>query len=91
MKKLTKKIGISFMALVGVLGLGTQFAHAAADADLTAGLASTTAIFTDNKSIIIGFFVGVIGIALIIGVAIAASQRGRRMITGAVGGGKKKR
>lgn len=65
--------------------------HAAADADLVAAGASTTAIFTDNKGEIITIFVGIITAITIIGVVFALLNRAKRMAIGVVSGGKRRR
>lgn len=90
-KNFFKKSGAMLtMALVGAGALlKGAFVHAAADADLTAGLASTTAIFTDNKGTIITWMVGIFGVLVIIAIVFAALRFVRRKAGGIFGSGKK--
>lgn len=87
----TWSMGVSAFVLGLFSFLGAKATHAAADSDLGTALASTTAIFTDNKSQIMLFFVGIFLVIIVIGVAIAAMNRGKKMIVGTVGGGGKRR
>jgi hypothetical protein len=89
-KKLFMKIGVSVLAVLGVVGLANNV-HAAADPDLTSALASTSLIFTDNKSTIFTFLVGAFAVALVIGIALRAMNRGGGMVKGSLGGGKRRR
>jgi hypothetical protein len=77
-------LALAFMASVGL-------AHAAADSDLTAALASTTAIAQDNKSTILNYFVSIFLIVLVLGIALAGMNWGMRKILGAFGGKKRRR
>lgn len=89
MKKYLSKIGLAVMAVLGLLG--TKAVNAAADADLTAGFASTTAIFTDNKSAIIDWLVGIFLVLIIIALVFGALKWTRRQASGIFGGGRKRR
>ena len=91
MKNLFNKFGLMALSVVGVAGsmaLG-HYSQAAADTDLTASLASTTAIITDNKGVILSFIVG----ALLAVFIIALSIRGLKWVFGMILGlfGKHKR
>lgn len=77
------------MALIGMVA--TKAVHAAADTDLAVGFASTTAIFTDNKSAIIVWFVGIFTVLIVIGLALRALFFARRQANGIFGGGRKGR
>jgi len=89
MKKLLNKISLGAMALMALV-FGTQ-AHAAADADLVAGFASTTAIFTDNKSAIISYVVGIMLVIIVIGLIIRGLFFGKRQLMGVFGDGRRKK
>lgn len=85
------KIG-SFLTLAIATFLGwAGYAKAAADADLVAGFASTTLIFTDNKSTIITYVVGIFLVLIVIGLVIRGLFFGKRMLMGVFGGGKRRR
>lgn len=75
--------------MLGAVGAVVSFvvggnAKAAADADLAAGLASTTAIFADNKSQIVLWIVAIFGFVIVIRLVIRLLGYGKRHITGAV-------
>lgn len=91
-KNFFKKSGaILTMALVGAGALVKgAFVHAAADTDLQAGLASTSAIFTDNKGAIINWIVMIFGALVVITLILAAARWIRRQAGTIFGGGKKK-
>jgi len=76
--------------VVGLLVVGNN-AKAAADADLTAGLASTTAIFTDNKGEIITWVVGVFAAVIVMSLVIRALFFSKGMALGIFGGRRKRR
>jgi len=64
-----KKIGM-FMSLAAAFALAAVGqAHAAADTDLAAALASSTTMVTDNKSQLLTFIVGIGVVVLVIGLA----------------------
>jgi len=84
-----KKISIGVMSLLALFGV--KSAYAAADADLTAALASSTLVLTDNKGQILTWLVALFGVVILITIVIGALSRARRQIGGAVGGGKKRR
>jgi len=73
------------------LAMSGLICHAAADSDLTSGFASSTAIATDNKGLIISYIVSIFLVVLVIGIAKAGLNWGLRKITGAFGGGKRRR
>jgi hypothetical protein len=92
-----KQFANKYMAKIGAaalaLGLSVKGAvcHAATDADLQAGLASTTSIFTDNKGTIITYVVGIITATFIIGLVIKAAFFGKRQGLGMFGGRSRRR
>jgi len=88
-KNVWSKIGLMALGVMGFLGLAANHAKAAADTDLTSALASTTAIFTDNKSIIVLFLVGVFAVAIVIVLLRKALGFGKAQVAGAMGGGRK--
>lgn len=90
MAKLFKKVGIFALAAFGALVALGNNAFAAADADLTAALASSTAFWTDNKGTVVSIFLAFFIPILIIGIIFALLNRGRRMATGAAGGGRRR-
>lgn len=63
---------------------------AAADTDLSNAFASSTAIATDNKSLIVGYIVSIFLVVLVIAVAKAGLNWGLRKISGSFGGGKRR-
>jgi len=65
--------------------------HAAADTDLTNALASTTAIFTDNKALIFGFVVGIFAIFFVFKIIMRALGWGTGKVLGGFGGRKRRR
>lgn len=82
---LAKTIGVASGVGVALTAVAT---HAAADSDLSSGLASTSAIATDNKGAILTFFVTV-GIAvMVISIAKAGLNWAIRKVSASVGGGK---
>lgn len=89
MKNLMNKLGLGLMGLMGLVVAGNV--HAAPDADLVAGLASSTAIFQDNKSTIIGYAVAVILVVTVITLVIRALFFGKGLITSVFGGRRRKR
>ena len=91
-KNFFKKSGAMLtMALVGAGALVKgAFVHAAADAELQAGLASTTAIFTDNKGVVINWAVGIFSILIVITLIFGALRWSRRQ-AGGIFGGKRRR
>jgi len=89
MRNFIKKIAIGISALGGLVVGG--LAKAAADSDLTAAFASSTASLTDNKGAVLSWIAGVFGIVILIVIVIAALSRARRQIGGAIGGGRRRR
>jgi hypothetical protein len=71
--------------------IGSKMALAAADADLAAGFASTTEIFTDNKSAIITWLVGIFLVLIVITLIFGALKWTRRQAGGIFGGGRRRR
>lgn len=91
MKKYAKQLlGIMSAFVLGLVALADK-AKAAADADLVAGFASTTAIFTDNKSAIISYVVGIMLVIIVIGLIIRGLFFGKRQLMGVFGGGRRKK
>lgn len=86
-KNLSSKIGLGVLTL---LGLSPMVAKAAADTDLAAGLASTSAIFSDNKSNVITFYIAVGTVLVVFALALGAIYWVRRQAKGAFGGGKRR-
>lgn len=86
-KNFFKKSGAMLtMALVGAGALVKgAFVHAAADTDLTGALASTTAIFSDNKGVIINWLVGIVGILIVITLVFGAVKWARSQVGGIFG------
>jgi len=89
LKSYLMKGGLALGAFLGVVQANA--AKAAADADLTAGLASTTAIFTDNKSVIITWIVGIFAVTIVVALVIRALGFGKRAAVGMIPGGRKGR
>lgn len=89
MNKMFKRLSVGLMGLLALIG--SKSALAAADTDLVNGFASTTAIFTDNKSAIIGWVVGIFAVTIVIGLAIRALFFTKRQALGIFGGGRRKR
>lgn len=81
-------VGSMVMGLFAMIG--TKMAMAAADQDLVNGFASTTAIFTDNKSAIISWLVGIFLVLIVITLIFGALKWTRRQAGGIFGGGKRR-
>ena len=79
-----KKIGLGFMAFLGALGLSTNFAHAAADPDLTNSLASTTSLLKDNAYAFIPYILGVFGAVITLTLIIKGIMWGVKKIRGTI-------
>jgi len=91
MKNIWTKIGVGFSAFaLAVLGVANHVS-AAADTDLTSALASTTAVVSDNKGLIISFFVGLFAIVIVIKLAKRALKVGGGSVLGAMGGKGRRR
>jgi len=88
MNRFSTKIGYGLMSIAALLGLN---AHAAADTDLTNALASSTAMVTDNKAIILGYFVGLGVVVLVIKFGKKAVLMAINWAVGAFGGRKGRR
>jgi len=88
-----KKVSTKLMVLGATLGsmVAGSFARAAADSDLTTALASTSALATDNKSIILTFLVAVGTVVLVIAVAKGGLNWGIAKVAGSIGGRRKRR
>lgn len=84
-----KKIGVGLMGLFGMIMATT--AKAAADADLTAALASSSAVLTDNKAEVLAWFATIFGFVILVVIVIGLLGRARRQVGGAVGGGRRRR
>ncbi|MDD4527567.1 MAG: hypothetical protein PHF25_05965 [Candidatus Margulisbacteria bacterium] len=79
-----KKIGIGFMALLGAVGLTTNFVHAAPDPDLTNSLASTTSLLKDNAYAFIPYILGVFGAVITLTLIIKGIMWGVKKIRGTI-------
>lgn len=79
-----KKIGVGFMAFLGAIGLVTNFAHAAADQDLTNSLASTTSLLKDNAYAFIPYILGVFGAVITLTLIIKGIMWGVKKIKGTI-------
>lgn len=88
LKNLSYKFGMGAMAVLGLVGASSV--HAAADADLATGIASTTAIFSDNKSQIILGIVGIFAVTIVVGLVIKLLHYGKRQALGMFGGRRKR-
>jgi len=92
MKNLINKIGLAaFMAVLAIPLVGPLVAKAAADADLAAGFASSTAFWTDNKGAIIGYGVGVVIAATLVALAIKAMFFAKNQALGTLKTGRGRR
>jgi hypothetical protein len=83
-KIMFKKIGLGFMAFLGALGLSTNFAHAAPDADLVNSLASTTDLLKDNAYAFIPYILGVFGAVITLTLIIKGIMWGVKKIRGTI-------
>lgn len=91
-RKFFQRIGMALFAVALVLPvIGTMVAHAAADADLTSTLASSTALATDNKLTLLAYFVAIGAIVLILRLAKGGIIMAIKWITKAFSGGGKRR
>jgi len=79
-----KKIGVCSLALVSAVGLTTNFAHAAADPDLTNSLASTTSLLKDNAYAFIPYILGVFGAVITLTLIIKGIMWGVKKIRGTI-------
>jgi hypothetical protein len=79
-----KKIGLGFMALLGAVGLSTNFVQAAADQDLTDSLASTTVLLKDNAYAFIPYILGVFGAVITLTLIIKGIMWGLKKIRGTI-------
>jgi len=83
-KSMLKKIGFGLMAFLGTIGLATNFAHAAADQDLTNSLASTTSLLKDNAYAFIPYILGVFGAVITLTLIIKGIMWGVKKIRGTI-------
>lgn len=93
-KKITNSFGLKLMAALGAVGtfLGVaNITHAAADTDLLALKASTTEVFTDNKTVIIGLMIALFGIGIVIILARKLLGMAKGQIAGSLGGKRRRR
>ena len=94
LKKINEKIGLKLVAALGAvatfIGVG-HVAKAAEDADLVALKASTTGIFSDNKTLIISMMVALFAIAIVIVIARKLLGMAKGQIAGSLGGKRKGR
>jgi len=85
-----KLVGVvSTLSTIAYVGVGS--CSAAADADLTAAISSSTEALTDNKAQIVAFFAAVIVALLLVGLAKGALMWGKRAILSIWGGRRKRR
>jgi len=89
MRKLIEKVSVGLMSLAFLLVGSSVFA--AADTDLTNSLASTTAMATDNKGIILTFLVSIGVVVLVIAVAKGGINWAIAKIVGSIGGRRRKK
>lgn len=89
MKKFLSKAAIAFGAIGAFLGINS--AHAAADADLTAALASSSNIVSDNMGGILGYIVGIWGKGFLVGLILAALGLTAAIVIGFIYRRKKRR
>lgn len=91
MNKLMKKLSYGMtLAVAGLIGLG-NFAHAAADADLSSSTALITTGITDNKGTLLTYGAGVVVLALIVAGGFRLFAWGKSQILGSIGGKGKSR
>lgn len=86
-----KEVLTGVVMAAGAGALATNSVHAAADADIAAGLASTTLIFTDNKSNFITYIVAVFGVIVLIVLFLAFLRWVRAQASGVFSGKRKGR
>ncbi len=86
-----KKIGIYAMSFLGLFGIVASQAHAAADADFTAALASSSGIVTDNLGGIFNYLITIWGKGFLIGLLLAILALTAAIIIVAIRGRKKKK
>lgn len=80
-------------AFVAVLG-GAFYAmsvKAAADTDLTAAIASSTGVLTDNKGAVVGFMASIFGITIFFVIVKKLLGSARAQVAGSIGGGRRRR
>jgi acid phosphatase family membrane protein YuiD len=82
MKKILSYLSVGFAGLFAMFGVNS--AHAAADPDLVAAVASTTGLLTDNKGTIIGWIFAVFTFVIVISLIKRLLHRGKKAITRAV-------
>ncbi len=79
-----KRVGIAALALFGVMGLTTHFAHAAADPQLTASLATTTSMIKDSAYAFIPYILGVFSAVIVLVLIIKGIMWGIKKIKGTI-------
>jgi hypothetical protein len=79
-----KKIGLGFMAVLGAIGLATNFACADADPYLTNSLASTTSLLKDNAFAFVPYILGVFGAVIVLTLIIKGIMWGVKKIKGTI-------
>jgi len=84
-KKLKNMIGITAAFVLGLFAVAKN-AMAAADTDLTAAIASSTGVLTDNKGAVMGWFATIFGIVIIFVIVKRLLGSGKAQIAGAIGG-----
>lgn len=77
----------AMLALGGVGAfISAKAAHAATDPDATAAIASSTAVLTDNKGLVLGFMATIFGIVIVFVIVKRLLGSGKAQIAGAIGG-----
>jgi len=86
MKKLMSKLSMGMtLAVAGLIGY-SNFAHAAADADLASSTGLISTGITDNKGTLLTFGAGVVVLALVIAGGFRLFAWGKAQILGSIGG-----
>lgn len=89
LKKFGKYLGV---LVGGTLGLTVASqVGATADTELVAGLASTTAIFTDNYGEVISWIVGIFAITIVVALVVRALFFSKGQALGMLGGRRRRR
>lgn len=81
-----KKISMYLGMFVATLVVVANKALAAADSDLTAALASSTAAITDNKGAVLTWFAGIFTVVIVFVIVKRLLGSGKAQIAGAIGG-----
>lgn len=91
MKNLMNKFGMGVtLAVAGLIGM-SNFASAAADADLSSSTALITTGITDNKGTLLTYGAGVVVLALVVAGGFRLFAWGKKQILGSIGGASRGR